>query len=142
MGELYADTLMCLSSSYAALGQMEPTLKYAQRHFDQRIAVERSLGRTADSEMSMEAMGYTALALGMILAERYEEAASLCVTGRRLHERRPAFARGLYWPYWADAYHAWALIGLGRAADALPSMLAAIKWRERHFGLNDTESTK
>jgi hypothetical protein len=142
LGEAYADVLMTESTAYAALGNGERCLHYGQLHFDQRIAFERSIGRTPESELSFEAMAYTALALGLILNERYEEAIPLCEEGRIKHEMVDAFREDRYWPHWAHAYNAWALIGLNRAEEALPSVIETLRWRERHFGVNDTESLK
>lgn len=142
MGEAHADILMSLTMAYGSLGERSLTLEYAQRHFEERIAFERSIGRTPDSEFSFEGMAYTALALGLILNERYEEAIPLCVTGREVHERAPGFHNDVYWPHWAYAYHAWALIGLGRPDEALPLVLQTLAWRERHYGPRDTESLK
>ena len=86
-------------ASYTALGDKKLALQYAQRHFDRRILVERSVGRTLDSEMSFEAIGYTALALGFILEEKFWEAIPLYITGRILHERALGFHNDIYLPY-------------------------------------------
>jgi hypothetical protein len=58
MGELYADVLMNLTTAYAAYGQRQLALKFAEMHMTQRIKVERALNRTPDSEMSFEAMAH------------------------------------------------------------------------------------
>jgi hypothetical protein len=142
MGELYADVLMNLTTAYAAYGQRELALKYAEMHIDQRIRVERAIGRTPNSEMSFEGMAYTALSLGLILNERYEEAIKYAAEGREILKRLPSFGANNYWPHWAYTYHAWALIGLGRYSEALPLILDTLRWRERHFGRDDTESLK
>jgi len=142
MGELYADVLMSLCMAYASCGDREQSLHFAKLHFDQRLAVEARIGMTADSEMSLQGMAYTALALGLLLNERFEEAIPLCLKGKELHERSPGFLTDVYWPHWAYAYHAWALIGLNREKEALPLILKTLEWRERHYGPNDTESLK
>jgi tetratricopeptide (TPR) repeat protein len=142
MGELYADVLMNLTTAYAAYGQRQLALKFAEMHMTQRIKVERALNRTPDSEMSFEAMAHTALSLGLILNGRYEEAIKYAAQGRELLKRKPSFVADNYWPHWGFTYHAWALIGLEKYDEALPLILDTLRWRERHFGRDDTESLK
>lgn len=140
MREEAADMFMTLSTAYSALGDRAMCLKYAQLHFEQRIAFERSIGRSPESEVSFEAMAYTALALGMIMNERFYEALALAEEGRIKHEMVQAFRDDTYWPQSAYAYIAWALIGLGREGEAEPYVLDTLKWRERHFGIDSTDS--
>jgi plasmid replication initiation protein len=141
MGEQYADLLMSLSSTYNCLGEAVEGLKYAQAHFKQRIHVEDSKA-LAERDDQSRVMAYTELALGWLLNNNYEEAKSQAIKGRQILEGTKEFINDTCWSHWADYHHAWALIGLDRAEEARPIVLELLKWRQRHYGDDDTESMK
>jgi len=141
MAEQHADILMCLSSICHCLGEREKGLEYAQAHFKQRILVEDSKP-PAEQDGAFRAMAYTELALGLVMNGEYEGAITVAEQGRKLLEETPEFLEGDYWPHWADYHHAWALIGLDRAAEACPILEEMLEWRRKNVKNYATESIK
>ncbi|KAI8632560.1 P-loop containing nucleoside triphosphate hydrolase protein [Xylariaceae sp. FL1651] len=140
MAELYADVLMSLASASNNLGDRELGLKYSIEHFKQRLFVEDA--KKQDGSYKERAMAYTELAAARLQYNDYHEVVELSKIGRRLLEKYPKYLEDTYWPHWADYFHAYGLIGLGRYDEALSIVLATLQWRQRHYGKDDTESMK
>jgi tetratricopeptide (TPR) repeat protein len=140
LGYLYADVLFLLAVTYDSLGDLENAMEYARQHFEQRISVENAAGENGD--LSFRAMAYTQLALGSVGTNDFEKAILLAETGREMLEKTEEYKNDTYWPHWAYWSHAWALIGLQRFDEALPLIETTLRWRERHYGMDDTESMK
>lgn len=121
---------MTLSNTYHSLNLPHLALPYADAHFDQRILVEDGKA-PEDRDDAYRAMAYTELALARLMGEDYEDAITLALQGRVLVEETKGFAEGWYWPYWADFWHAWGLIGLDRAEEARPVVEEMLKWRRK-----------
>ena len=135
---LLADVLFCLSTLAADRNQAVDALVYAQRHFDVRMALERkkkSVGRHGG-------LAYTELGLGLLLNGRYQEAIDTSRAGKALLLELPSFKEGKYWPDFAVIHEVLALIGLDRDDEAIPLLEEAIRFREKRFGPNDTQSFK
>lgn len=135
---LLADILSCLVDCTAVQNQPKETLELAERHFKVRMRTERAkpaLGRHAG-------MAYSEMALGLMLNERFEEAIEYARKAREIVMELPLFKEGKYWPHFAVAYEGICLLGLGRGKEAIPMLQDALKFRERRFGPNDTESFK
>ncbi|KAI1346208.1 hypothetical protein F5Y01DRAFT_322036 [Xylaria sp. FL0043] len=140
MGYLHADVLFLLAVTYDALSDAENGMKYARQHFKQQILVEDAAGENGD--LSFRAMAYTQLACASVTSGEFEEAILHAKMGRSLLEKTEEYKNDTYWPHWADWSHAWALIGLRRYDEALPLVVTTLQWRERHYGVDDTESMK
>ncbi|KAK0657992.1 hypothetical protein B0T16DRAFT_453400 [Cercophora newfieldiana] len=127
--ELYADILMTLSNTYHSLSLPHLARPYAKRHFHQRILVEDGKAPT-ERDDAFRAMAYTELALARLMHGEYEEAITLALQGRCLCEETKDFVEGVYWPHWADYYHAWSLIGLNRCEEARVVVEEMLQWRK------------
>ena len=135
---LLADVLFCLSALAADRNQAADTLAYAQRHFDVRMALERkkiSMGRHAG-------LAYTELGLGLLLNDRYQEPIDRNRAGKALLVGLPSFKEGKSYPDFAVIHDVLALIGLDRDDEAIPLLEEAIRFREKRFVPNDTQSFK
>jgi hypothetical protein len=141
MEEEYADILMSLSSTYHCLGDPAQGHRYAIAHFEQRLLIEDAKPPEQRDD-SFRAMAYTELALAWLLNKDYERALALAVEGRQMLEGTQYFINDQYWPHWADYHRSWALVGMDRAEEARPILEEMLSWRQRHYGVEDTESMK
>lgn len=139
-GEVYADILMTLSSTYHCLGDAANGLRYAQAHFEQRTRNEDEKGEHGN--LLLRGMGYTELALAKLHNKQYDEALLLASQGLSILKQSPEFLQDDYWPHFAVYHAAWALIGLGRGKEAIPMLDEMLRWRRRKYGENQTESMK
>jgi tetratricopeptide (TPR) repeat protein len=136
--ELFADILFSLSSMYGELNNPSEALKYARRHFDQRMKVENQ----KDSLGIYAGMAHSELALGLLLNGRYEEAIENSRIARQILEKIPIYLSGDYWPHWAIIHEAWSLLGLNRPEEAVEILEESVKWRQNKYGPDDKEDHK
>ena len=138
MPELFADALFCSGSYASDTNQFKLHLKFAKRHFDQRMKVEDqkpSLGLGAG-------MAHSEMGLAYLLNDMYDESIEHCKLSRQINEKTPIFLSGSYWPFFAIIHHAQSLIGLNKEEEAVDMLLDTLRWREAKYGPNDTESFK
>ena len=135
---LLADVVFCLATISVDHNQPAKALTYAKRHFEVRMAAEKK--KKAFSRHG--GLAYTELALAYVLNERFEEAIVASRAGKALLVQLPLFKEGKYWPDFAVIHEVFALIGLKRDAEAVPLLRGGIAFREKRFGLNDTQSFK
>ena len=131
---LLADVLFGLSSLAADQNHAADALAYSRRHFDVRMALV-SVGRFGG-------LAYTELGLGLLLNDHFQEALDASRAGKALLVELPSFKEGTYWPDFAVIHEVLALIGLERDDEAIPLLEESIRFREKRFGRDDTQSFK
>lgn len=112
-------------------------LMYAERHYEVRM----KLHAIAPVPHIQLGMAYTqrAAANGQV-GGRDEEAIEQAKLGKAVLVQYPGYVRGEYWPFYAVLYEILPLMALGRDEEATALLLDTIAWREKRFGVDDTQS--
>lgn len=139
MPDLLADTLF----SFARYGEetnMNPNqvFQFCSRHFALCSAANND-SLTAREDL---ATAHTGLAQAYLLLDDYAKAVEECQKCRVLDSQLPDVISGAAFPQFSNIYEAWGLFGLTRYDEAASLLLDVVRFRERKFGVNDTQSVK
>ncbi|KAK7420401.1 hypothetical protein QQX98_002824 [Neonectria punicea] len=131
-----ADVLVSLSALSNELNDPQKHLGYAERHYEMRM----KLRAMKDVPHIQLGMAYTQRASAYTQTGQYEKAIEQARMGRSVLETYPGYLKGEYWPFYAMIYEVLPLMSLGRDAEAARLLQDTVAWREKKYGVNDTQS--
>lgn len=105
-------------------------LEYALKHSDTRLALEKT---TKPALTQSAAMAYSILALAYLFFERFADVAPLIRDGLEIYHNAPETDMNVHWPHFFIIHHSWALIGLGKANEAVEMLEETIAWGAKRF---------
>jgi hypothetical protein len=131
-----ADVLVSLSALTNELNDPKLHLMYAERHYKVRMKLH-SITKVPHIQLGM---AYTQRACAYGQVGRNEEAIEQAKLGKEVLVTYPGYIKGEYWPFYATLYEVLPLMALERDREATILLEATIAWREKKFGLDDTQS--
>ena len=138
MLDLRADIAFNLANIASETNQFSACLTYVREHLELRLRIDANKPMlSADSGIA-----YSSLGLGLLLTGQYEEAVQHCDKSLEIYAMQPECLDGSFFPTFPYVHRALALTGAGRPLDAQEGLLAVVRWREAHYGRDDTESFK
>ena len=136
--DLRADIAFNLANVASETNQFPVCLRHVREHLELRLAIDRDKSMpSADTGIA-----YSSLGLGLLLTGQYEDAVQQCDKSIQIYMMQPECLDGSFYPTFPHIHRALALAGAGRPLDAEEGLLSVIRWRETHFGPDDTESFK
>ncbi|KAF2111450.1 hypothetical protein BDV96DRAFT_650010 [Lophiotrema nucula] len=105
-------------------------MEYSLKHLETRLELERN---TKPALTQSSAMAYSILALANLFFERYADVGKLVRDGLAIYYAAPETDRKIHWAHFFVIHQAWALVGLGQAADAVEKLEETIEWGAMQF---------